>query len=336
MRKLTITLLALVLGTAFLAGQPRPREDRRVKVIVDNDFCGDPDGLFALAHHVLCEGVDVRGIIGAHVGGGEGPMGRGDQAAASVRKAGDLLDVMGLGGKYPVVPGASHQMDAPDDPRDSEGARLIVSEALQCTPERPLFVCMGGPLTDVASALLLAPGIAPNLVVVWIGGQEYLFGHPKPWGGISEVEYNLNLDISAARFLFNDSDVRLWQVPRDAYRQCLYGFVSMDRCIRPLGETGRFLVESMGMWRNFAQGSVYCLGDSPLVLLTGLQAFFEPDTSSSDFQEVPAPAVTENGRYDLTRGGRPVRVYTRLDTGLLFKDLEDRLYIHSLSAQKTN
>ena len=31
-----------------------PREDRRTKVIIDNDLCGDADGLFALAHQLLC------------------------------------------------------------------------------------------------------------------------------------------------------------------------------------------------------------------------------------------------------------------------------------------
>jgi hypothetical protein len=26
----------------------------RARVIIDNDFASDPDGLFLLAHHVLC------------------------------------------------------------------------------------------------------------------------------------------------------------------------------------------------------------------------------------------------------------------------------------------
>ena len=318
---------ALLLGAGPLAAQPGPQGDRRVKVIVDNDLSGDPDGLFALAQQLLCESVDLRGIIGAHVGGGGSPMGRGDQAAASVQKAKDLLEVMGLSGKFAVVKGASARMERPDVPQDSEGAQLIIEEARECTPERPLFVCMGGSLTDVSSALLLAPDIAPNMIVIWIGGQEYPFGHPQPWGGISEVEYNLNLDIPATRYLFNDSSVRLWQVPRDMYRQCLYSFASMERHIRPLGAVGAFLMESLERWRRFSSGAVYCLGDSPLVLLSSLQTFFEPDTASSDFVQTSAPYITEDGRYDFSRAGRAVRVYTRIDTYLMFKDMEDRLAV---------
>ena len=327
MRRLPV-ILCILLCVLSLTAFPVTAQDRRVKGVVDTDLSGDPDGLFALAQQVLCPGVDVRGIIGAHVGGKAGPMGRGDQAAASVGRAKDLLGVMGLEGEFVVVPGASVRMETPDTPQDSEGARLIVEEARRCTPDHPLFVCMGGPLTDVASALLLAPDITPNLIVVWIGGQEYPFGHPKPWGGISEVEYNLNLDIPAARFLFNDSEVRLWQVPRDAYRQCLYSFASMEHQIRPLGALGDFLMDNMALWRRFSSGNVYCLGDSPLVLLSSLQSFFEPDTSSSDFVETPAPAITEEGLYDFDHAGRSVRVYTRLDTYLMFKDMEDRLALH--------
>ena len=331
--KRIITLLLLTVTTSLWAQHgpgAGPRPDRRARIIVDNDLCGDPDGLVALAHQVLCESVNLRGIVGAHLGAMHGGMVRGSQADASVQKAQELLQAMGLSGKFKVVPGADGMMTSPSEPRDSEGARLIIEEARQCTPDRPLYVLVGGPLTDVASALLLAPETAPNMIVLWIGGQEYSFGHRQPWGGISDVEYNLNLSIASARYIFNDSDVRLWQIPRDAYRSCLYSFASFDRNIATLGETGKYLAESLGAWRRFGAGQeVYVLGDSPLVLLSSMQTFFEPDTASSDFVETPAPYVTEDGKYDFSRPGRTIRVYTRLDTALMFKDMEDRLALHA-------
>lgn len=33
----------------------------RLRVIVDNDFSGDPDGLFQLAHQLLSHSVEVKG-----------------------------------------------------------------------------------------------------------------------------------------------------------------------------------------------------------------------------------------------------------------------------------
>ena len=325
-----LILIWVILLPAVAVAQPFNREDHRPKVIIDNDLCGDPDGLFALAHHVLCGSCNIRGIVGAHLGSMQGYLAQGDQAEASVHQAEQLLELMGMTGNFSVVKGASSAMTSPSEPMDSPGARLIIDEARQCTPERPLYVCMGGPLTDVASALLLAPEITSNIIVVWIGGQEYPFSHPKPWGGISEVEYNLNLSIPAARMLFNDSDVRLWQVTRDCYRSCLYSFASLDRWIAPLGETGKFLCDELSKWRRFGGTTeCYVLGDSPLVLLTAMQTFFEPDTASSDFVETAAPFITEEGQYDFTRPGRTIRVYTRLDTALMFKDMEDRFALHA-------
>ena len=43
----------------------------RARVIIDNDFGGDPDGLFQLAHHLVSPSVEVRAIIGSqHYPGG--------------------------------------------------------------------------------------------------------------------------------------------------------------------------------------------------------------------------------------------------------------------------
>ena len=63
MKRLLSSILLLTLLAGGIAAQPqRPeqREDRRTKVIIDNDLCGDADGLFALAHQLLCKSVNIR------------------------------------------------------------------------------------------------------------------------------------------------------------------------------------------------------------------------------------------------------------------------------------
>jgi purine nucleosidase len=40
-------------------------------VIIDNDFSGDPDDLFALVHHVLSPSVEIPLIIGSHLSVGD-------------------------------------------------------------------------------------------------------------------------------------------------------------------------------------------------------------------------------------------------------------------------
>lgn len=39
----------------------------QARVIVDNDFAGDPDGLLALAHHLLADAAVVTAITGTSI-----------------------------------------------------------------------------------------------------------------------------------------------------------------------------------------------------------------------------------------------------------------------------
>ena len=67
-------------------------------------------------------------------------------------------------------------------------------------------------------------------------------------------------------------------------------------------------------------GETYALGDSPLVLLTALQSIFEPDSTSSQHVDRPTPSIADDGSYADVPGARPMRVYTWVDTRLMFED----------------
>ena len=344
-------LLAALATTALLQAQPpqgqggpRPPmpQGGRVKVLIDNDLCGDGDGLFHLVHQLLCTSSDVRGIVGAHVGaarGGAWNQSGSDVAARnnadiSVNRANEILELLGKTGRIPVKPGAPGPMTDRKTPVDTEGARMIIEEAKKASPERPLFLLFGGPLTDIASAWLLDPSISQNVVLLWIGGQEYPFGHPFPpeyYRGNNLVEYNLRLDVKAAQVVFNDSDLRLWQIPRDVYRQCMYSMAEMDDKIAPLGKLGEYLSGKLGGFARMAD--TYVLGDSPLCLVSTLTTTFEPGAAGCFYETVAAPAVTDEGLYDFTCPGREILVYKTVDTRLLFADMESRF---RLQAAKEN
>jgi purine nucleosidase len=67
-----------------------------------------------------------------------------------------------------------------------------------------LYILCGAGLTEIASALLTKPEIAEKLILIWIGGPEYTdMAIPPP--NVSNPEYNLNIDIAAARVVFNRS-----------------------------------------------------------------------------------------------------------------------------------
>ena len=351
MKRLAFVLVAALVSVALYAqpagpgpggNRPRPAmQGGRVKVLVDNDLCGDGDGLFHLVHQLLCSSSEVRGIVGAHLGARSQAWGQSsgeavarNNAEISVSRANEILELLGKIGAITVKPGAPGPMADPGIPIESEGARLIIEEAHKASPERPLYLLFGGPLTDIACAWLMDPSISKSVILVWIGGQEYPFGHPFPpeyFRGNNLVEYNLRLDVKAAQTVFNQSNLSVWQIPRDVYRQALYSMAELDDKIAPLGKVGEYLTGKLGGFARMAD--TYVLGDSPLCLVSTLTTTFEPGAAGCFYETTPAPAITDEGLYDFTRPGRDIIVYKSIDTRLLFGDMESRF---RLFAQKEN
>jgi purine nucleosidase len=302
----------------------------RMRVIVDNDFSGDPDGLFQLAHLLLSPSVEVRAIIGSHLAVGDGFDKSTTQATNAAKKATELLKLLPTVSRIPVIAGSNTGMRNDSTPIKSAGVDFIIQEALRTDTQLPLFVLCGAGLTEIASAALTNPRIADKLTLVWIGGPEYAdLALPPPRS--SGIEYNLAIDVPAARAIFNRTHLALWQVPRNAYRQALVSSALLLTRVKPHGKVGRYLWDTLASLTAQLQqyhlniGETYILGDSPLVLLTALQSSFEPDPSSSTYVLKPAPTLTAQGTYQLNPVGRNIRVYQHLDTSLLFQDFFAKL-----------
>lgn len=93
---------------------------------------------------------------------------------------------MGMAGRVKVYPGATGKLGAPRAPVRSPGAQAIIDEAMRTDTKLPLFVAIGGGLTEVASALMLEPRIADRFTLVWIGGDAY------PAGGTGETNFDID------------------------------------------------------------------------------------------------------------------------------------------------
>ena len=330
-------LLLFFLGLLSLVAMAQSKADiainqysqANVRVVLVNDYGGDPDGLFQLAQHLLSPSSDICGIVCTTIPGGAG-FGGGSVTQRGIDNVNQMLDLMGVSGQYRVVAGSDKTMTSSTEPQDSEGARLIIEEALRTDTQAPLFVVCGGGMTDVASAYLLNPEIEGKFTLVWIGGQEYEdLAIPPP--GYSVPEYNLNIDIPAVQVVFNDSKIPIWQVPRDVYRQCNYSLAELVTEVEPQGAFGAYLAGQitriMGGMSRFGMpiGESYVLGDSPLVLLTSLRCVFESDPSSCRYVVKQVPKIADDGTYRYNPDGRPIRVYTWVDTRLMFGDMISKL-----------
>lgn len=299
----------------------------RCRVIIDNDYAGDPDGLFQLAHHVLSESVDIRLIVPSHLAAKDPFDASTEQPGHGAANARALLRTLGMDGRHPIVPGSAVAMPAMGSAARSDATDAIIAEAMRQDPT-PLYYAAGGGLTEIASAWLKEPRIARRLVLVWIGGMEYDRSSPQSQ---AEPEYNSKIDLAAARTIFNQSDLTIWQVPRNAYRQMLVSRSELQRELASCGALGKLLLASIARVDAMMAaapppydrglGETYILGDSPLVTLTALQSAFEPDASSSSYEIKPMPTLDDRGFYGAARAGRRIRVYRTLDTRLTFADM---------------
>lgn len=306
----------------------------RMRVIIDNDFSGDPDGLFQLAQQVLSPSVEISAIIGSHLKKGDGFDPSDSTASHAVAKAKQLLTVMGMENRFQIYEGSNKGMTDAHTPVRSAAAAAIVKEAMRTDTSLPLFVVCGAGLTDLASAYLMEPKIADKLTLIWIGGPEYAGLSVAPPGS-KGPEYNLAIDIRAGQTVFNQSAIPVWQIPRNAYRQALLSYAELVQQIGTKGKTGAYLtaeierIMKMTLKFNLKIGETYILGDSPLVLLTALQSSFEADPSSSEYAVRKSPLIADNGAYALNKSGRNIRVYTKLDIRLMFEDLFAKLQLLS-------
>jgi len=293
-----------------LLGYDVPAE-KKIRLIIDTDAKNEADDQYAIVHALLTPRFDICGIVGAHFGVRAGR----DTVQDSVREVAHLLDLMGMSLDAPVVAGGPGRLTEPPQPSASPGAELIVAAAMGASG-RPLFAIFLGPLTDLATAVLLEPRIADRLTAVWIGGGPY------PDGG---DEFNLGNDIVAANVVF-DSAIPLWQIPKDVYASVRVGLAELSARIRPHGRIGAYLVDQLLACNaanahnpHWPPGEAWALGDSPAVSIL-------LDDHWMHRRAQPAPQIAPDGRYQQRPDNpRHIEVLTQIDARFTLEDLSAKL-----------
>ena len=260
----------------------------RWRVIVDNDFAGDPDGLVSLAHVLLTDDVQVELItctpvdpVLAHLAGVDASA----TASLGARAAHALLEV--LGSTDHDVVGGAEDFAPRDEP--SQAARAIVEVCL-AESDVPLAILCGGPLTNVAAALALEPAIRERVTLVWIGGSL----NDAP-------EYNRDTDPSAAASVLA-SGIPVVQIPRETYERLRVSVAEVREDLAHTSYPGRWLAERLLDLPAFVTlHGVITLGDSALAAVAGLDPDFRPGAG---------------------------RVVTEIDMRLLWGDLLAKLSLH--------
>ena len=285
-------------------------EEKIVRVLIDTDAKNEADDQFAIVQALLSPKLENRGFIAAHFG-----TRLPDSMERSYAELEKIFDLMGFEKDGMIFRGAERAIQDKAVPQVSEGARKIVEEAMK-NDARPLYILFLGPLTDMASALLMEPRIAQRCTVIWIGGGRY------PSGGI---EFNLGNDIEAANVVFS-SKVPVWQIPKNVYEMMAVSFAELELNVYPHGAIGKYLLEQMNehakedipRLSDFRSGETWVLGDSPAVGVLLYEHRFCYDW-------VQAPLITKDMTYVQTGLNRPIRVYREVDSHLILNDLYAKL-----------
>ena len=291
--------------------------EKMARVIINTDAKNEADDQYCIVQALLTPSFELHGIIPAHFGTAK--------SAHSMKDSHDevmkLLDLMDLAGRVTVADGADGAIPDQNVPVESTGADLIIREAMKDDP-RPLHVAFLGPITDMASALLMEPRIAErNLRVIWIGGGEWPFGGP---------EYNLSNDIEAANVVFR-SKLQVWQIPSSVYRMMAVSYAELMERVYDKGAIGKYLVDQLVDW-NFRVHSgpieYRSLGDTP-----SLSVIMNPNGARWEWR--PAPQFNTFMQYVHPGLHRPIRVYEHIDIRFILEDFFAKIARFARGVQET-
>ncbi len=173
-----------------------------VDAVIDTDAYNEIDDQFAISYALRRQDrINVQAIYAAPFLN-QRSVSPADGMEKSYQEIFRLLKL--LDEDRPVFRGSEGYLPDESTPVHSPAAEDLCRRAMAYSPEKPLYVCCLGAITNIASALLMKPEIADRIVVVWLGG------HGMAW--MDNYEFNLRQDIAAARVVYG-SGVPLVMLP---------------------------------------------------------------------------------------------------------------------------
>lgn len=266
----------------------------RIRAVLDTDTFNEVDDQFAVAMAMLAaEKFDMRAITAAPFfnSKSENPA---DGMEKSYEELLRMMELLHHPAEKFIFRGSKFYLPDRNHPVDSSAAERIVELAYEANADgENLWIMSIAAVTNVASALLMAPEIIRMVTIVWLGG------HPLYWP--NNREFNLFQDVPAAQVIF-DSGVPLIQIPCMSVAELLLtGIDELKNRCEPAGPLGAFLAG-----RVFDELSVYYKGYSRSIWdgysrsiwdISVPGYFLVPDAFQSVF--APAPRIEDSSAWSV-------------------------------------
>ncbi len=258
-------------------------------LLIDADTANEIDDLYAIARCLVEPGLNIVGLTAAqwhHRLSPPDTVARSQALNEQLLAAANRTDI-------PALPGAEMIMGKPwggSEPSDSPAAQFIIETARAVPAGQKLTIAAQGALTNVASAIALAPDIISKVAL-------YLMGtHYDPPSRIwNKSEFNARNDLNALDFVFNAEGLEVHVMATNPSRELVF---ERDATYTQLAGTGPLGECLANRWREFAPDNrTWIMWDLALI-----EALLRPELACEK-RILPPP---ENAQ-------REIFVYTEID-----------------------
>ena len=283
-------------------------------VVLDTDTFNEIDDQYAIAYLIAKPQAHVQAICAAPFLNEKSTS----PADGMEKSYQEILKVLRIAGREELLPRVYRGSEAylPDEstPVDSPAARQLVELAKAHTPDHPLYVACIGCITNVASALLMNPSIAHNIVICWAA-----FNAPH-WP--DNHEFNLMQDVAAGRVVMNSGCPVILLPAFDVVSHFIVSGAELDLWLRGKNKLCDYLVENTFNEVASYHGKVWSRIIWDVVTVAWL---FNADDRFMRARIAPAPIP----QYDHHQSFDPTRhahasVWT-IDRNAILQDLVDTL-----------
>jgi inosine-uridine nucleoside N-ribohydrolase len=218
----------------FLASVAALKGWSSTPIILSTDIGNEIDDQWAVVYMLTNADFEVLGIVSAHAPSLPDPS-----AHSSYLILKDEIEVeLGMSTHPPLFEGASVPLDNSSTPRVNGGVRFIIDSSKSFSSDHRLTVLVIGAATDVASAILVDPGISDRIRII-------AMAFPSSEGG---DEYNVANDVVAWQVLLN-SQVPMVIGAGDVCRADLaLHFDEAKSLISDNGPVGAWLWDEYRLW----------------------------------------------------------------------------------------
>lgn len=144
-----------------------------------------------------------------------------------------IYDKLGMDSNGKVFRGSAGYLTSYDEPLKTEAAEVIID--LAKSGDSPLYIAAMGCVTNIASALLMAPEIAKDIVVIWTSAYPSHAPH--------SVRPSLNLvqDVLSSRLLFDSGVPHVYLPGYHVGAQLKISLPEMEQFVKGQGAIGDYL-----------------------------------------------------------------------------------------------